>query len=171
MKNKVKKKGTLVVTACLLIVFLNIIFIKFSSYPKSYDQIKTNEKDITSVLDSNYKESKNTTIVLYKNSCPYCKNVEGLVTKQISKNHDQNFIVIDVSKLTKKEQSELIKRVPELTYKERLVTPTFAKLQKSKFKTWNINSKVIGDNKNDIKKILSSNKASYLSVNTLVERW
>lgn len=150
MKNKVKKKGTLVIAAFLLVILLNIIFIKYSSYPKTYDQIKTNEKDITLVLDDNYKDSKNTTIVLYKNSCPYCKRVEGLITRKISKNHNQSL--------------ELVKKVPDLPYKGHLVTPTIAKLQRSKDGNWNVQSKVVGDDKKEIKKILSSRKASYLSV-------
>lgn len=164
MKNKVKKKGMLVIVAFLLVILLNIIFIKYSSYPKTYDQIKTNEKDITSVLDNNYKNSKKTTIVLYKNSCPYCKRVEGLITRKISKNHNQSFIIIDVSKLNQKQSLELVKKVPDLPYKGHLVTPTIAKLQRSKDGNWNVQSKVIGDDKKEIKKILSSKKASYLSV-------
>lgn len=164
MKINTKNKGKLIILACLFVILLNIFLIRYFNKPTTFDQIKTNETLIAECLDNNYQNSKNTTVILYRNNCPYCKNVESLITKQVANNRSGRFIVIDVSKISNKQKVELIDRIPELTYEGRLVTPTVVSLQKARGNKWAVTKKVIGDDKKQIRNILSSKSAVYSAV-------
>lgn len=163
MKNKyIKRKGLPIILAILFVILINILCIHYSAKDYTFSDFETKNTEINSFLDKKSVNNDPVKIILYKPNCPYCKNVEHLIVKEIRQHKTQKFLVIDVSKLNKKQISELVRRVPELASNNHLYVPTVAQIE-SNHNKWQVLRKVVGDDKVEIKKILDSKENHFLT--------
>lgn len=133
------KAGQVMGLGLILIVFAVMLFLGNKDVktrlglqqPTTYAEVAATPTDGMATVKSEFKYLKPFTLVLYRTGCSACEKAEKPLVKDYLKYRDiakHDFIMLDVTKLSKKDQKYLLEKIPSIGINGKIPTPLVANI-------------------------------------------
>lgn len=100
---------------------------------KTYASAETVPSAGMKIISNDFKQKRPFTLVLYRDDCSACKEVEERLMKDysLSKNSSKHdYIILNVNELSTSQKQTLIKKIPQITlYGDKIPTPLVANVK------------------------------------------